>query len=295
MKWLVAILIALTLAAPTSAQDKQQEKEKEKSFWQQLKIRQTFSGTVEEDESPARVSYNDSTDTNPYFLVDLGIKSPERDLCPNAPRDRQCLYGTTVEWHRSTDDGTNKLTIGEDLSITIPTSSVSPIFDATVNFGRDFHADETTASAHAFLTAFSETTVPAGPGRPIFGNRLEYFPYAGLEYYQNVAIKDDDDNVLADAFHGAFAALKLSVHILPLSTTDGPSRRLELIAQYVHRNKISGSDHVADQLGAFSASAIYWLDTDRSVGVAYTYDTGETPDDNFRNVSRSAVTLTFKR
>lgn len=293
MKCLVAIVIALTLAAPASAQDKQ--KEKEKSFWQQLKIRQTFSGTVEEDESPARVSYNDSTDTNPYFLVDLGIKSPERDLCPDAPRDRQCLYGTIVEWHRSTDDGTNKLTIGEDLSITIPKSAISPIIDATVNVGRDFHADETTASAHAFVTGFSETTVPAGPGRPIFGNHFEYFPYGGLEYYQNAAVKDDSDNILADAFHGAFAAAKVSVHILPLSTNDGPNRRLELIAQYVHRSKISGSKHVDDQLGAFSASAIYWLDAGRSVGVAYTYDTGETPDDNFRNVSKSAVTLTFKR
>jgi hypothetical protein len=167
---------------------------------------------------------------------------------------------------------------------------------------RDVLNDATTPSASLLVGLIQKppTGTDGGfrPGYPIVhdnAKRGQYFPYAGVEYLDQLAVTAGDDGV-APRFSGALLTLKTDFEATPFNHEISDRRiRFVISGQYAYRRLLSASDAVDGRnLQFLNLAVAYYFVEGQRIGVALTLDNGRSPTTNFITQHRAALVLKAK-
>ena len=254
-----------------------------------IEIRKSFEGTVKELGLPASVSYAHSDLSGTFYGVDLGVKLANWQ--PSVKTGTLLLFPVT-EWHRSTAEGEekNKLSAGLNAEYFLDT----PFFLLASKLARDFEADTTSVQASAMASLYMEDRA-YGPGAPIRAPSEallgRYYPYIGVEYFDNLPFKRGQE-VLADEVTASFAAFRLYTEAFPFNRSLDEGQ-LQLQGTYTFRRRFDG-DLVDDNYDLLNVSLVYYFDEGQRLGIGYDYERGESPTSNFLSNEKSSVSLRLK-
>jgi hypothetical protein len=301
---ILLLLCATPLAAQTPAG--QPASEGQVIDWlkaNDFSVRKTFDGKSKDESEPARFSYSKASGLEGYWLVDLGIKIKEWELCDCT--GKSLLLYPVVEWHKTTNtlDPLNKFKIGAALDThwgDLRTQSVAPVALFKASYERDA-LNDLNSQIYSVLVGIQgvnkagggNTWLPMSHINDVNGNLVfRYAPFAGLEHFDNLKIDRkglptiDPTRLTAFSFH-------LQVDLYPLNRPTNPGW-LELVGTFAHRRKIGGDDTVEDSLSFVTASLNVYFDHGRHFAIGGDYEDGRSPKSNFTRQHSTGVALKIK-
>jgi hypothetical protein len=307
---LLLLLLCPALANAQSARDW--------AWWvEQFELRKAFDGGRNEQE-PATVAHVNPGDGPDFWLVDLAVKHRGLAIAPApsstgaAPLVTEFFLAPSFEWHRNTaepllqsatvnkisasligeiyfrDLFPNRASIGATRAILL-----SPGLFLKGTATRNALRDMTEASVSLFGSPYSEVDwVPGALSRIAGRPFLRYVPYVGVEYFNNLAISANNV-VLADAFSGWFTTARLYVEAFPTLNPLAGQNRLVLTGELIYR--VATDTSILDSaLTMTTVSLTFYFDEAQTVGLGYSYESGENPRTNLVLHRRSFVAFRAK-
>jgi hypothetical protein len=272
-----------------------------KSKWELLVVRQAFDGGTGEGE-PGRFGYIDpGSDSKGYWLFDAGIRTKECEL--NRFGTRLLLY-PSFEWHHT---GAEPLKKQDETNQIVPSANAEWWFaDPTATqvylvakgkYIRDLVNDVDSASYSLFFSAVDGYRLH--PGVTIHVRKIPraiYFPYVGIEYFDNLAITFNGATV-APQFDGATLSARINFETYPFgSQTNMDEIKFVFGGEYAYRRTLDDEPSLGTRdLNFVSLKATYYFDTKQTVGVTLSFDGGKAPTTNFVNQRRAVFALAIKR
>ena len=281
---LVVVACSATVLVAASAADAQ---------WSTLQIRKTFDGGKGEQQ-PAAVAYVNPPEGDHYLQVDVGVRLYEW-LVEN---DKATLFFSPVaEYHRADAEpmrhqaAVDKASVGVAADTYFTQTPIgTPRVHATLALKRNLLKDQK-EGALSFLGSVD------WPPRPVEGNavsaRFRFVPFAGFEYFNNVAVTSSGAEVLP-AFSDWTWTLRFYFEALLMRRDTLPGdARVSVQADGYFRRALDTA-RTDRNLPSVSVSATFWILDRRRLGIGYSFEVGQTPLSGFVSQSRSAVSLTFR-
>ena len=269
----------------------------------EVSIRKTFEGKSKEESEPAKISYNNPDAGRDFWLVDLGVKFGEWDLCADC--NGSVIVYPTFEWHRSTNEfeANNKVKAGPSMDILLgdlTKKRVIPIILVKATYNRDAVKDTNSGTftglaglMGANKSGGGNTWLPMSHINDAGGNLiLRYAPFVGVEHNSNLIIERKGLPSI-DANELTALALHLQIDLYPLNSADSPGW-FEIVTSYAYRRRLNGDEQIGDHLNAFSVSANLYVDVGRHFAIGYDYESGRKPTNNFDDQHSSSIGLKVK-
>jgi len=254
-------------------------------------VRQSFVG-VKEENLPASINYVDSTLTGRSFNVDLAVKHKGIEWDPQT--NQTILLSPSIEWHRSTATAqpTDKLSGAANLEYFVGTGGVGNglVFQGKGSVMRDVVKNQTQENASLLLTLRHL----GGPGDKLkFLGYGFFYPYVGFEYFRNLPLQQGS-TTLAPAVDLSFVTGRLYVELYPFNTEPRGPHRFQLLATYTYREHLGGENAPAHHYDLVEASLLYFLDTKLRSAIAFSFEDGHNPANNFLHDRKSTIALKLK-
>ena len=263
-----------------------------------VSIAKTFTGSLQDSQAPANVSYSTSSDAAANWSVDIAGKVGAFEIATLTPSLH--LTGSGVlEWHRSSYE-LNPINKGSasgviDLWQSLPHHDL--YLELRYDFTRDFLLPQNSGKASA-LVSYSSCAVPFvlrteghdNCERPKGYEVFRFRPSLGIEAFEKLPLKDTQYGktvIIADAISVADLVVTPNVKIwLFPATTD---RRLTVTGTYAWRYRTGGSDSIPTITHLSSASLDYYLNEERQFAFGGNVQTGRDPARNFLRETIAAV------
>lgn len=257
-------------------------------------VRESFSNPTDAAK-PAVVSFVDPHVGTDHYQVDIALarkfdRWEHQDL----------FFFPSLEWHRATEDDQdfNRLKGAFNLEYYIgggrsPDEWRPMIFTlAEIGAERDLEEDVTTGIASLLATLYKPE--PWWPGdliRDKNGALLgRYYPFVGLEYYENLALPDDAGEISA-----GFGVARVQVEWFPFNRDKLLSETsLEINLIYTLRYGWSDDELEDRAVDLWEIGASYYLDDARRVAIGLEYESGRNPKNSFDERTSTVVALKFK-
>ncbi len=271
-------------------------------FVDSLKIRKTLDGSKNE-ALPAIIAYEKRDGEDNYTNIDIAV-SPGAISCGNTKNDFN--FYPKLEYHRSTSNqAIRKSVIGLNADYSFLTSKqivrgkppkLSPHFLLEASVSRDSINDKTTRKYALLLTGKSFIKgAPGGAitfspidGAPTGPDAFIWYPYIGIESYENLPIELDGVEI-APAVEETFLTAKVTIEIYPFRRIE--KKGLQILLNHTFR-KLNGESPFIDYTTEhFEASINYYFDKEGHVGFGVDYENGSSPARNFIDEERTTIGL----
>ena len=210
------------------------------------------------------------------------------------------FFSPVVEYHRADAEPTrrqaavNKASVGFVVdSYFAQTPIGTPRVHATAALKRNLQKDQKDQKEGVLSFLGSLDWRPRHAKGNAVWARFRFVPFAGFEYFENVAAKSSGAEVLP-AFSDRTWTLRFYVETLLMSADTLPGdARVSLEADFYLR--YAWDEGRADRnLRSLSVSATYWILTRRRLGVGYSFEFGQAPLSGFVSQRRAAISLTSR-
>jgi hypothetical protein len=254
-------------------------------------VRQSFVG-VKEENLPASLNYVDSTLSGRSVNLDLAVKQKGFEWDPQA--NQTLLVSPSIEWHRSTATAmpTDKVSGAANLEYFVGTGGVGNglVSQGKASVTRDVVKNQTQETASLLLTLRHMN----GPGDKLsFLGYGFFYPYVGFEYFRNLPLQQGTVTV-APAVNLSFVTERLYLELYPFNSDPKGPRRLQLLGTYTYRERVAGDQAAARAYGLLELTVLYYLDSALRSAIAYSFEDGHNPLNNFLHDRKSSIAFKLK-
>jgi len=258
-------------------------------------IRESFSNAAKSSK-PAVISFVDPNEGTDHYRVDLAL-ARKFGLLEN----EDFFFFPSLEWHRSTEDDQdfNKLRGALSFEYYVgggesgnEEKTLKMFTLGQVGAERDLQEDATTGLASVLVAPYKEEGW--SPGNLIRGKHDaligRYYPLIGLEYYENLALPDDEGKLSK-----AFGVARLQIEWFPFNRSkllSGAFFQVNLV--YTMRYAWSNDELIDRHFDLWEIGADFFLDEARRVAIGVNYESGRNPKNSFDSRTSTVIALKFQ-
>jgi hypothetical protein len=278
---ILRLLMLIAFCAPLSGHTE--------DFMDRVKIRRSV---IDKNivEKPAELFFQSPEDGKDVYSVDAGLSI---DLTPAESVDH-LLLAPTLEYHRQTQTDKEQDTLQAGLTAIYlwgdVTESAALFSQASAKYKKDgvkntegaqISLDLTPVAPDLLIGRISTSCPP-----------VTWQPALGVEVEDVAQAKDEDPT-------GTITRGKASVEVglYPFDDRFGRNKQLELLVSFTHwqdANESGGLDNGDDTHELFKASATYYINADRNVGLGIEFKKGENPSEGMADQELTQVSVKIK-
>lgn len=238
-----------------------------------ISIAKSFTGSSSDAKHPASFFwYKDFGNKYSYSLIDLGLKWTPYDL---SKKSHNLLFTPKFEWHEDGDTTSknknkkNSIDLGVNIEYQKQNGDMYPIFIGSLEYKNDFIKKIPTVNFSGYASLFARNKFWPGSMK-IRDSKSDlifrYYPYTGFEYYVSATTISKT---------AAYWGSRISFEFYPFT------RFIQTTFDYTYRVKLFDNLYKQGNLQWLSVGLNYYLDSKKRIGVGFSYNRGNDPNNSF--------------